>query len=265
MRKPKVTDKLIKQMLELRHSRNNIEHYNFNFLINISRYAALIHRIIEIRLEEELFKVAVSQYLVCLVSCWETFFRDTFLFITSNDEDFRKKISSLVGIKSDALDENLYNELLSKYFNFQNFDDIESSFSPIFVGNMFFTITNYVFPHLGINGQIAGDFCYESVFPNSLDSVKQVYEERHKIVHDANYRHILHNKFVQQIEATFIIFPQIFTIWMSEKYNLPLMATTINVQNSNNNLVEQTEISVPYLFTIKEMLSTDLEIVSESN
>jgi hypothetical protein len=216
MKKLKITERLIEQMAELCNSRNNIEHYNFNFLTNISRYLTLIHKLIEIRLEANLFDVAVSQYFVSLVSCWETYFRDTFTFIASKDEAFRIEISNLIGIKRDVVEslyhDNLLGEFLSKSFNFQNFDDIENSFSPIFNRQMFATISNYVFPYLGLNGQITTDFCFETICPNSLESIKRVYEERHKITHDANYRPSLENEFVQKVEASFVVFPQLFTI-----------------------------------------------------
>lgn len=135
MKKRKMTERLNKQIIELRNSRNKIEDYSFNFLNNIYRYSALIHKLIKIRLETDLIEVATSQYLISLVSCWETFFRDTFVFVVSKDVNYRKEIIKLVGVKQEVVEslenDNLMADFLSKSFNFQNLEDIESAFSPI--------------------------------------------------------------------------------------------------------------------------------------
>ncbi len=264
MRKPKMTVRLNKQIKELQNSRNNIEDYSFNFLINIYRHSALIHELIKIRLKTDLLEVATSQYIISLVSCWETFFRDSFVFVASKDENFRKEIVKLVDVKQEVVEslerDNLMADLLSKSFNFQNFEDVESSFSPIFKKQMFTTIGNHIFDNLGLNGQIATDFCYEVIFPNYIEPIKQVYEERHKITHDANYRSNLGIDLLQKAEASFVVFPQLFTIWMSNKMGLPLTTSDNEIQGS----VKRSKVVVPYIFTIKDILATDWVVVPET-
>jgi hypothetical protein len=263
MKRYKITEKLNKQIIELRNSRNNIEDYSFNFLINIYRHSALIHKIIEIRLEEDLFEVATSQYLISLVSCWETFFRDTFIFISSKDANFRREIIKLVGVNQEVLEsleqDNLIDDFLSKSFNFQNINDIESSFDPIFGKQMFITVGNHVFPYLGLNGKIASNFCYETISPNYIELINRVYEERHKITHDANYRTNIEIDFIQKAEASFVVFPQLFAIWMADKMHLPLTTNDDKVHIS----VNQGQVVAPYIFTIKDILSTDWVLVPE--
>lgn len=263
MKRRQMTERLNKQIIELQHSRNKIEDYSFNFLKNIYRHSILIHTLNKLRLEKDLIEVAISQYLISLVSCWETFFRDTFMFVVSKDANFRKEIIELVGLKQEVVErierENLLADFLSKSFNFQDFEDIESSFSPIFKRQMFSTIGNYTFFHLGLNGQIASNFCFEQIYYNYIESIKKVYEERHKITHDANYRSNLGIDIIQKAEASFVVFPQLFTVWMSDKMHLPLTTNDNEVQGS----VKQNEFVVPYIFTINEILSADWVLVPE--
>ena len=265
MKKRSMTERLSKQIIELQSSRNNIENYSFNFLNNIFRHSALMHKIIKINRESNLIEVATSQYLISLVSCWETFFRDTFVFIVSKDANFRKEIIELIGVKQEIVEnlehDNFIADFLSKSFNFQNFEDIESAFSPILKKEMFKKIGNYKFFHLGLNARIATNFCYEEIFPNYIETIKQVYEERHKITHDANYRSNLGIDLIQKAEALFVVFPQLFTVWMSDKMHLPLTTNENEVQGS----VKQNEFIVPYIFTINEILSTDWVVVPETD
>jgi hypothetical protein len=265
MKRHKITEKLNQQIIELQNSRNNIEDYSFNFLNNIYRHAALIHKLIEIRLETDLLEVATSQYLISLVSCWETFFRDTFVFIASKDTNFRKEIINLVGVKQEVVDslerDNLIAGFLSKSFNFQNFEDIESSFSPIFDKQMFTTIGNHIFLRLGLNGQLATNFCYEAISPNYIELIKQVYEVRHNITHDANYPTNLEIDLIQKTEASFVVFPQLFTIWMSDKMHLPLTTD----DNKDQDSVKQSQVVAPYIFTINDILRTDWVVVPETD
>lgn len=265
MKRHQITEKLNKQIIELQNSRNNIKDYSFNFLCNIYRHATLMHKLIEIRLEADLLNVATSQYLISLVSCWETFFRDTFVFIASTDINFRKEIINLVGVKQEVVEklerDNLIADFLSKSFNFQNFEDIEISFSPIFNKQMFTIIGNHIFHNLGLNGQIATKVCFKMIFPNYIELIKQAYEVRHNITHDANYKINFEIDLIQKTEASFVIFPQLFTVWMSDKMKLPLTINDNNVQDE----VKQSQMVVPYIFTINDILSTDWVIVPETD
>lgn len=264
MKRRQMTERLHTQITELKNSRNNVEDYSFNFLNNIYRHSLLIHELIKIRLKTNLLEVAISQYLISLVSCWETFFRDTFVFIASKDASFRKEIIKLVGVKQEVVEslerDNLMAEFLSKSFNFQNFEDLETSFSPIFKKQMFTTIGNHMFLHLGLNGQVATNYCYETILPNYIESIKQVYEERHKITHDANYRSNLGVDLIQKAESSFVVFPQLFTVWISDKMHLPLTTTNNKVEGSE----KQSEFVAPYIFTINDILSTDWVVVPET-
>ncbi len=259
MKKPKISKKLKSILNELHNSRNEIEEFNFNFLGNIYRYATLMHKLIEVRLDSSLFEVAVSQYVASLVSCWETFFRDTFIFVVSNNEKFRSEIIKIVEVnhqEAKQLDNGkLVTGYLSKCFNFQNLNDIENAFSPIFGHKLFVTIGKYIFPILGVDGRISFDFCYETITPNYLEVIGKVYEERHKIIHDANYRLKMEVTFIQNAESSFVIFPQLFTIALSNKMNLPLA------------VIEDTmhQCKAPYIFTIKDILSTEWVVQHESD
>ena len=93
-----ISEKLKKELLSLRNSRNSIDGFTFNFLQNFYEHCILIHSIIKLKVEKVVFNVAYRQYLVFLVSCWETFFRDLFVYIYSEDQSSLKKLVDKLGV-----------------------------------------------------------------------------------------------------------------------------------------------------------------------
>lgn len=94
-----------------------------NFLQNIYDNSILMHSIIANENNTKtLVTIESRQYSVFLVSCWETFFRDIFVYVYSID---KKSLSKLVNKfkpfkKNDSRNEIELAELLSESFNFQN-------------------------------------------------------------------------------------------------------------------------------------------------
>ena len=101
----------------------------------------------------------------------------------------------------------------------------------------------------GINGQIASRFVVKTLFDDWYDIIKKVFSIRHKVVHDANYRPDINVPFIQKAEALFLLIPQVATQLIADKFNLKRVAFTDG------------ELSVPYLFTVSEILSNDWVLV----
>ena len=86
--------------------------------------------------------VVYRQYFVFLVSSLETFFRDIFIYIHSVDAELMDKL-----IEKFKITERLPNseeltsiEVLSKSFNFQNLNDLESAFDQVWGGRFLYTV-----------------------------------------------------------------------------------------------------------------------------
>ena len=124
----KYTPNLQKELEELRNSRNKIEEYESNFFRNFYENCKFVHFQIKTRVPKEIFWTGYRQYFVFLVGSLETFLRDTFVFLVSNDKNITNRIISDLNIKpveiSKLTTDQETAEFLSKCFNFQNFDDI---------------------------------------------------------------------------------------------------------------------------------------------
>jgi len=101
----------------------------------------------------------------------------------------------------------------------------------------------------GLNGKVASGFSISSLFEGWHSTITKVFSVRHKVVHDANNRPEIDVPFMQQAEALFLIIPQLATYFVAEKYSLKQVAL------SNG------EFSVPYIFSVSDVISDDWKIV----
>lgn len=119
----KINKKIIDELLSLRESRGAIEDFSMSFLLNFAENCRLMHSLISTKDKKiDIYKTAYRQYFVFLISCWETYFRDVFVFVHSVDES---RITTLLSKMRTETSINInteinLSELLSKSFNFQN-------------------------------------------------------------------------------------------------------------------------------------------------
>ena len=185
----KQTGKIVDELLSLRDSRKSIDEFNFTFLTNFSDNSRLMHVFVgEDR--NELFDVAFRQYLVFLVSCWETFFRDLFVYVNTRDPDSIVKLIDQMKVNEDILDLSKITlpELLSKSFNFQNINDLESAYNSLWGANFLESVCETKTEVCGVNGKVASGFSVNSLFGDWHSTITKAFNIRHKIVHDASYR-----------------------------------------------------------------------------
>ena len=246
----KQTKKIEGELLSLRDSRKSIDEFNFTFLTNFSDNSRLMHTFVG-EDKNELFDVAFRQYLVFLVSCWETFFRDLFVYVNTRDSDSIGKLIDEMKVNEDILDLSKITlpELLSKSFNFQNINDLESAYNSLWGANFLESVCETTTKTCGINGKVAHGFSVNSLFANWHSTITKVFNIRHKVVHDASYRPEIDIPFMQQAEALFLLIPQLATYFMAEKFSLK------RVVLSND------EFSVPYVFNMNDVISDDWEII----
>lgn len=246
----KQTLKLTDELQSLRNSRESIDDFNFAFLKNFSENSGLMHSFIR-KDSGKLLDIAFRQYLVFLISCWETYFRDTFVYLNTIDSCSVKKLIAQMKVKESLLDLSKITlpELLSKSFNFQNLEDLESAYNSFwgadFLDSMCETKTDFC----GMNGKVAESFSISSLFPEWKSIISKAFDIRHKVVHDANYRPDIDIYFIQQAEAIFLLIPQLTTYFIAKRFNLKHLAL------SNG------EFSIPYVFTMQDILADDYVLI----
>jgi len=248
------TEKLINELRELRESRESIDSYYFNFLRNYYEICKFMHLQIKNNINKVLLVVAYRQYFVFLVSCWETYFRDVFILVYTKDENLMERLldeskSSEKHISSKPTDIEA-SDLLSKSFNFQNIDDLNSAFSNLVGTDFIEYICKSKIPSCGIKGRRVVDFSIESVFTDWDKIIKIAFDIRHKVVHDANYRIEFDSTLIQKVESLFLLIPQIATHFIAKKFSLKSIVMIDDGMNVGT-----------ALFTVDEILSENWELV----
>ncbi|MEC0234871.1 hypothetical protein P4H71_11085 [Paenibacillus kribbensis] len=266
MKKRKISNKLIQELNDLQLSRNKIDEFHYNFVTNSSRYVIFMHEILQTESNDKLIMVPVSQYIVSLVTCWETYFRDLFVFLLEMDSEFLEDVVDLNNIQLNHEELILNNvkpsEFVSKFFNFQNFQDTEQALSPLFENKDFFkTVSEYQRPFILINKRKIGTISLSTLFNNWYETIIEFFEIRHKIVHDANYRIVVTNKFISTAESICILLPQIIGQFVSEKYNIPRLVIDINNGNIES-VTERSSEEIGVIFTVQDMTAKDWIIVN---
>ncbi len=244
----KINKKIIDELLSLRESRGAIEDFSMSFLLNFAENCRLMHSLISTKDKKiDIYKTAYRQYFVFLISCWETYFRDVFVFVDSVDES---RITTLLSKMRTETSINInteinLSELLSKSFNFQNLNDLEEAYNGMW-GESFlnYICTTNISP-CGLSGQISQDLSIENIFPDWRALIEEAFYIRHKVVHDANFRPKVNIELISKVEALFLIIPQFATHIISERFNLK----KIVISDGKNNHT--------YIFNISDILSDD--------
>ena len=245
MKHRKITDKLRAELLALKTSRGTIDDFCSNYLSNFSENAQVMH--FALKGTQAINSVAYSQYFVFLVSSLETFFRDIFIYIHSVDAELMDKL-----IEKFKITERLPNseeltsiEVLSKSFNFQNLNDLESAFDQVWGGRFLYTVINTSISPCGFNGKVFQHVCAKNHFPSWKNILSETFSIRHKVVHDANFRPESNMELARQAESLFLLLPQITTLVVAKKYKLK----SVFLKSNGNDC--------PYIFSIHDILAED--------
>ena len=155
----KVTKKL-EEIKEYRKTRNVSADNEFmitittNLLKSISVRSNHMHLLLKSYKEQKRkidsnLEIAIGTYICSLVTCWETFFRDLFIFISNNDNTICKKLCAEV---SETIPLGLtIGEFYARKYNFQNLNNTREAFDYIF--QMIFLMKQCVLVfHLFLNG-----------------------------------------------------------------------------------------------------------------
>jgi hypothetical protein len=129
--KKKIKPNLLKELTELKNNRTSFNDFSVSYLLNVSRRYNLMHHILndrELRKDKQSIYIAAGQYISSLVTCWETYFRDIFVYAVEQDPNKKSEISDFI-IEKEMSTQELENAQLnlsdygSKQYNFQDLND----------------------------------------------------------------------------------------------------------------------------------------------
>ena len=251
----KIKNKLLIELDSKKNSRGDIKYFHSNFIRSFSRSYALYNFVKEKSEDEELKKTALAQHIISLVSICETFLRDIFTFIVNIDNQFKEEVITSYNLKITTSVPDVHikiEDMLCEFFNFQDIEDIEYAFKAMVSGaNFFDDIGDVVLPFYNHQKDEIHKFCLSISINNWKKLFSEIIRERHNITHDANYITPLEINTFERYQKTILYFPQVFSFWVSAKYNLPYIALTIKDKGT-----------IPYLCHLEDILA-EWELVDD--
>ena len=146
----KLNESFLKQINDLKASRNGVDRCYTNFILNMGRNVSFTENMLkeDVSLYDE--QIVIEHSVIAMVSCWETFFRDVFIYIINEDKNARESlINKLDEDKKEVLNNlGIFEDYFSKLYNFQNVEHIRTAFNKLLNIEIFNEIGSYFIPHL---------------------------------------------------------------------------------------------------------------------
>lgn len=233
----------------------------FNYWKTTTFPTKLYHHVIMGNTTKEIKQQSLANYIVNLVSIWETYLRDLFTVALRLDRDFFEFAKSKF-LEADLSEHSLEDQvnLLSVAPNFQNITEINQIFSKLFESKDFFElVSNFNFK--AFRGRIVFEkFSIYLFVKNSKKLIDLVFNERHKIIHDANYSIKTYpSKVIKELEFLFITFPQVLCVIFSEKFDLKKI-----IFDEKEKVIYLGDGDISYISDIEETISDDWEVVKDT-
>ncbi|MEW5553116.1 hypothetical protein ABGT22_24910 [Peribacillus frigoritolerans] len=230
--KKKIKPNLLKELGELKNNRTSFNDFSVSYLLNVSSRYNLMHHILndkELRKDKQSIYIAAGQYISSLVTCWETYFRDIFVYVVEQDPNKKSEISNFItekGMSTQELENAQLNlsDYGSKQYNFQDLNDTCSALNFLLndsknritefiegsLVDVVFTKPNFLLYWLQEEKDISQEL---------YTVLEQGFEIRHKVIHDANFIYKIEPHFINAFEDCIVIFPQLISIILAKKYN----------------------------------------------
>lgn len=233
-----------------------------NYEISQIGPVTLMHFVLKQKPEKAILDIAIKNYIINLVSLWETFFRDLFVITMKLDSDFKNYIiQNYLKASEEANDEN-YEEILALASNFQNLNDLNEAYKFLFDNEEILNIIGKNEQDTFMPPYIIEKFSIDKSFENWKDKVIKTFELRHKFIHDANFKYSFNVKDIEEIEILFNIIPKIFINIVADKYKLKKFVA--HIENKRVKYVHYDYEGFNYISSIKDILSNDFMVVEEA-
>ena len=210
---------------ELTQTRGKPWGFMANFLGNYARSARLMHAVLPLcREKKDLLSEAMRGYVVAITSALETYYRDVYVYVLSQDEaslrrvlqDVREK-ATLAELHSLLADGVSFSEIVASEATFQNLAAVEKFMSKLFqpIGYLD-TLGGYehdcVVP-------VRGARTIMKLGDGWRTDLASIYSRRHAFVHDANKQCDLSPKEMQRLETVALLIPQMTAELVSKKFD----------------------------------------------
>lgn len=269
----KVTSKLF-EIKEYRETRNENFDNDFmvtitiNLLTNLSDRNNFIHYQLDQYKSEKKeldknLRVATGLYVCSLISCWETFFRDLFIFIANHDDSINQRLTTKHNSEI-PLDLTI-GEFFARKYNFQNLTQTREAFDYILQRETV-ELSEY-FSNDVFNGLLFVEYAmifkwiYERNLKTKIDeTLHRAFKIRHKVTHDANYLIDFDPVLLSEIECVFQMIPQFFISYFAIKYSQKRLVFN-KVERHIRITDNPTEDEITYAFNVKDFMANDWQIV----
>ena len=232
--------------LEKRSNRGDAKECLLNFLKNVSYPIRLARFTLANKPTSEYLQTFIRLYVISLVSCLETFYRDLFRYLLDNPQiEFQSRKISRQKLK-EMLDAGLdHNDVKAEAPSLQNIESITQTLDPYFspVGYLA-SISQGLICKIPSKSNTVARFNFRE---NWHEDFKNLFLFRHIFVHDANSPSDLTVKKIQNLETLALLLPQL-TIWKLDK-EIPRLVVS-----------GEDKSSYPVLLLVDDVASDDWEV-----
>ncbi|WP_147445452.1 hypothetical protein [Corallococcus aberystwythensis] len=253
MASKKLTEKKLKTLKEHREGRDGSS-FIMSFLLNTSRVTKNIRTVSGGR-SAEATNENKRHFVIGLVSCMETFFRDMFIYCLDARTDLlaayldELKPIDVENMRASGIP---LSEQLSAGVSFQNLDSVEKGFRHFFPGNGgVLDRLNSLERVVSIPSRAEKGLARVTLPQDSREVLSDLLQLRHRLVHDANYNPDFAPQALARYEAYVTLIAQFFHFAVAESLT------------SHRIIVDQN--GVPVMFLVEDLIADDWEVVPDKN
>ncbi len=240
---------------DLKGTRGEVWGFLVNFLGNFGRSARLMHRVLAtLRDDKVVCEEAMRGYITAMASCLETFYRDLYIYVLSQDEESLRRAlaevrdkATLAEIHSLLADGLTFSEIVTGKATFQSISEIDSFVSKLFhPAGYLDTLQDY--EHMCLVPSRAARQARFKLDDKWRTNLAKIFTTRHALVHDANMSFQLSANEMASLETTALFVPQLTAELVSKKFD---GKGTLRIRD------------LPVLILVDDLLSDDWEVAEE--